>query len=106
MPGSRLEVADLVLHVDHTPGHTQGSVVLRLDADGERPEVLFTGDTLFAGSVGRSDLPGGDHDQLLESIGAQLLTRPDTAVVLPGHGSTSTIGAERSANAFLSTLVR
>lgn len=101
LAGTSLEVAGLRLHLDHTPGHTLGSVTLRLDSDGDRPELLFTGDTLFAGSVGRSDLPGGDHDQLLESIGARLLTRPDTAVVLPGHGSTTTIGAERTANPFL-----
>lgn len=99
--GTGLEVAGLQLHIDHTPGHTLGSVTLRLDGDGERPEVLFTGDTLFAGSIGRSDLPGGDHDQLLESIGTRLLSRSDDAVVLPGHGSTTTIGAERTGNPFL-----
>lgn len=99
--GESVELAGLRLHVEHTPGHTLGSVSLRLDGDGERPELLFTGDTLFAGSVGRSDLPGGDHDQLLESITSRLLSRADDSVVLPGHGSTTTIGAERTGNPFL-----
>lgn len=95
------DLAGLPLTVDHTPGHTGGSVVLRLAGDGERPEVLFTGDTLFAGSIGRTDLPGGSAAQELGSIHDRLLTRPDEAVVLPGHGPSSTIGAERAGNPFL-----
>ncbi|MTD16356.1 MBL fold metallo-hydrolase [Nakamurella sp. YIM 132087] len=96
-----IELAGLRLEIDHTPGHTQGSVVYRIAAEGERPELLLTGDTLFAGSIGRSDLPGGDGAQLLESIAQHLLVRPDDALVLPGHGPTSTIGAERRGNPFL-----
>lgn len=112
-----VELAGLTLAVDHTPGHTPGSVVYRLAAgsggsagagdaaaDAAHPEILFTGDTLFAGSIGRSDLPGGDSEQLLDSIRDQLLTRPDDAVILPGHGPTSTIGAERAGNPFLAGL--
>jgi hydroxyacylglutathione hydrolase len=101
---AELRVAGLTIHVDHTPGHTGGSVVYRFTADGDRPEVLLTGDTLFAGSVGRTDLPGGSSEELLSSIARQLLTRPDDAVVLPGHGPTSTIGAERIGNPFLAGL--
>jgi hydroxyacylglutathione hydrolase len=101
-----LQLAGLTLTVDHTPGHTRGSVVFRLAADGERPEVLLTGDTLFAGSVGRTDLPGGSTDELMASIAAKLLTRDDDAVVLPGHGQTSTIGAERAGNPFLAGFSR
>lgn len=100
-----VELAGLSVHVDQTPGHTPGSVVFRLtagsDADGSRPELLFTGDTLFAGSVGRTDLPGGSWDELRLSLKTALLTRPDTAVVLPGHGQSSTIGTERRGNPFL-----
>ena len=101
-----LELAGLRIGVHHTPGHTQGSVVFSLAATADRPEVLLTGDTLFAGSVGRTDLPGGSTEQLLESIAAELLCRADDAVILPGHGPTSTIGAERAANPYLTGLAR
>jgi hydroxyacylglutathione hydrolase len=96
-------LAGLPITIDHTPGHTGGSVVLRLAGDVERPEILLTGDTLFAGSIGRTDLPGGSASQELGSIHERLLTRPDAAVVLPGHGPSSTIGAERTGNPFLTT---
>lgn len=100
-----LEAAGLRVTVDHVPGHTKGSVVFRLpsamDDDGDRPELLFTGDTLFAGSVGRTDLPGGSWDELRHSLKTMLLTRPDGAVILPGHGPSSTIGTERAGNPFL-----
>ena len=75
--------------------------MIRLAGDAERPEILLTGDTLFAGSIGRTDLPGGSASQELGSIHERLLTRPDDAVVLPGHGPSSTIGAERAGNPFL-----
>lgn len=96
-----LGLADLPLTIDHVPGHTGGSVVLRLAADGDRPEVLLTGDTLFRGSIGRTDLPGGSMEQELCSIRDRVFIRPDTAVVLPGHGPQSTVGAEKAANPFL-----
>lgn len=104
--GQRLEFPGFELLVRHTPGHTGGSVVFQLDADeaSGRPEVLFTGDTLFAGSVGRTDLPGGSTATLDASLRDSLLTRPDSAVVLPGHGPQSTIGAERASNPFLMRL--
>jgi glyoxylase-like metal-dependent hydrolase (beta-lactamase superfamily II) len=101
LAGSSVELAGLTIAVHPTPGHTGGSVVFRVAGTGDRPEVLLTGDTLFAGSVGRTDLPGGSPQQLLASIGRELLSRPDDAVVLPGHGPVTTIGAERAGNPFL-----
>ncbi len=83
-----------------TPGHTQGSVCLYVPAQ----SLLLAGDTLFAGSVGRTDLPGGDSRQLLQSIYSRLLTLPETTVVVPGHGVTTSIGAEQERNPFLQTL--
>jgi Zn-dependent hydrolases, including glyoxylases len=94
-------LADLPLTVDHLPGHTGGSVVYRFAGDGDRPEILFTGDTLFAGSIGRTDLPGGSMDQELASIADRVLSRADDAVVLAGHGPATTVGNERSSNPFL-----
>jgi len=81
----------------HTPGHTQGSVCLYLPEQ----NLLLAGDTLFAGSVGRTDLPGGDGPMLLRSIHDKLLPLPDETVVLPGHGPKTTIGDERETNPFL-----
>ncbi|MEP6561402.1 MAG: MBL fold metallo-hydrolase, partial [Nakamurella sp.] len=95
------DLAGLPLTIDHTPGHTGGSLVIRLAGDGERPEILFTGDTLFAGSIGRTDLPGGNSAQELLSIRERIFSRADDAVVLPGHGPASTVGAERAGNPFL-----
>lgn len=94
-------LAGLPITIDHLPGHTGGSVVIRITADGDRPEILLTGDTLFAGSIGRTDLPGGSAVQELESIRTRILSRPDSAVLLPGHGQASTVGAERAGNPFL-----
>jgi hydroxyacylglutathione hydrolase len=82
----------------HTPGHTQGSVCLHLPAE----NLLLAGDTLFAGSVGRTDLPGGDGPMLIRSIHEKLLSLPDETVVIPGHGGKTTIGEERDSNPFLS----
>jgi glyoxylase-like metal-dependent hydrolase (beta-lactamase superfamily II) len=81
----------------HTPGHTQGSVCLYLPAQ----NLLLAGDTLFAGSVGRTDLPGGDGPTLIRSIHSKLLPLPDETIVLPGHGPRTTIGEERESNPFL-----
>ncbi|WP_232663582.1 MBL fold metallo-hydrolase [Pseudonocardia sp. TRM90224] len=101
--GSALELAGLTLSVDHTPGHTQGSVIFTTPTE-DGVDVIFAGDTLFAGSIGRTDLPGGDHAQMLVSLREKLLTRADTALVLPGHGQTTTIGRERMTNPFLQDL--
>jgi glyoxylase-like metal-dependent hydrolase (beta-lactamase superfamily II) len=81
----------------HTPGHTQGSVCLHFAP----LKMLIAGDTLFAGSIGRTDLPGGDYGQIIDSIQRRLLLLPDDTQVLPGHGPTTTIGQERRSNPFL-----
>ena len=98
--GSTLDPAGLSLTVDHTPGHTRGSVVFRSELD-EGGRVLFAGDTLFAGSIGRTDLPGGDMRTMNETLRTKLLPMPDDTVVLPGHGPSTTIGRERVSNPFL-----
>jgi glyoxylase-like metal-dependent hydrolase (beta-lactamase superfamily II) len=85
--------------VIHTPGHTQGSVCLHFVP----LNLLVAGDTLFAGSIGRTDLPGGDYGQIINSIESRLLPLPDETRVLPGHGPTTSIGAERKSNPFLRT---
>ena len=102
--GGSLTLAGLTLRVDHTPGHTPGSVVFST-ATGEGDEVILAGDTLFAGSIGRTDLPGGDTAQMMRSQRDKLLTRDDAAHVLPGHGPATTIGRERASNPFLQGLV-
>ena len=104
--GEVLRIAGLEVTVDHAPGHTQGSVTFRLPADsaGERPTTMLSGDLLFAGSIGRTDLPGGDHATMLRSLAAKVLTLPDEVVVLPGHGPGTTIGRERATNPFLADL--
>jgi hydroxyacylglutathione hydrolase len=102
--GAALEIAGVSLRVEHAPGHTGGSVLFCTDTVGpenENTEVILAGDTLFAGSIGRTDLPGGDHAQMLVSLAAMMDAHEDTAVVLPGHGPTTTIGRERVSNPFL-----
>jgi hydroxyacylglutathione hydrolase len=84
----------------YTPGHTQGSVCLHFAP----LKLLIAGDTLFAGSIGRTDLPGGNFDQIIDSIESRLLALPDETRVLPGHGPATTIGAERQSNPFLRNL--
>jgi hydroxyacylglutathione hydrolase len=100
--GQRLELAGLEVVVDHTPGHTQGSVTFRTPyaVDGIS-EVMFSGDLLFAGSIGRTDLPGGDHATMLETLRDKVLALPDDVAVLPGHGEQTSIGRERATNPFL-----
>ena len=87
----------------HTPGHTRGSVCLRLEAEGA-PPLLFSGDHLFAGSIGRTDLPGGSFDELMASMKDKILPLDDELLVLPGHGPTTTVGQERRTNPFLAQL--
>jgi hydroxyacylglutathione hydrolase len=96
--GDELELGDLTFKVFHTPGHTPGGISLYT------PGVVFVGDTLFAGSVGRTDLGGGDYKTLIESIKTKLLTLPPDTKVLPGHGPESTIALERATNPFLGGL--
>ena len=102
----RLELAGLTFVVDHTPGHTEGSVTFRSPYDSQDiSEVMFSGDLLFAGSIGRTDLPGGDHATMLRSLATKVLPLADDIVVLPGHGEQTSIGRERATNPFLQDLV-
>ena len=96
-PGETIQAGDIALEVRHTPGHSPGSVTL-VDHVGRR---AFTGDALFAGSIGRTDLPGGDMRTLLASIRSQILSLPADYAVLSGHGPASTVGDERRGNPFL-----
>jgi hydroxyacylglutathione hydrolase len=97
--GDTLELAGLRLGVRHTPGHTLGSVVFTLDTADE--PLLFAGDLLFAGSIGRTDLPGGSYPAMLESLARVVLPLDDATVVHPGHGPDTTIGRERATNPYL-----
>ena len=95
--GMRLEFGRRSIEVLHTPGHTKGGCCLLL----RNEQVVITGDTLFADSVGRTDLPGGSHEQLMASIKEKLMPLPDETVVWPGHGASSTIGRERRLNPYI-----
>jgi len=99
--GSVLDLAGLKLTVDHAPGHTKGSVTFRTPAAEDIPPVLFSGDLLFAGSIGRTDLPGGDSGAIMRSLARVCLPLDDATVVLSGHGSQTTIGRERATNPYL-----
>jgi hydroxyacylglutathione hydrolase len=112
--GDKIELGGITVAVDHTPGHTRGSVVFRVGGlersdwgmswtDGPT-ELAFTGDTLFKQSIGRTDLEGGSGRDILTSIVTKLLVLDDDTVVLPGHGPKSTIGAERRTNPFIEGL--
>lgn len=93
--GERLNFLQMPVDVLYTPGHSPGHVSLKFG------DVVFGGDALFSGSIGRTDLPGGNHEQLLESIHRELLSLPDSTVVFPGHGPPTTIEEERKSNPFL-----
>jgi glyoxylase-like metal-dependent hydrolase (beta-lactamase superfamily II) len=92
-----VRAGSLVANVMHTPGHTEGSICLYFPAE----KKLIAGDTLFAGSIGRTDLPGGSFDRIMNSLHGQVLALPDETVVIPGHGPETTIGEERENNPFL-----
>lgn len=96
--GESVAFADITFEALYVPGHSAGSIAWYCKDDG----CVFTGDALFAGGVGRSDLPGGNHDQLIRNIKGRLLTLPSDTVVYPGHGESSTIGAEKKDNPWLS----
>ena len=100
--GLTVGLAALPGEVIHTPGHTPGSICLLF----QKQNLLLAGDTLFAGSIGRTDLPGGDGRQILRSLRNRLLILPDTTRVFPGHGPETTIGEERQSNPFLQPNVR
>lgn len=92
-----IKAGSLEANVIHTPGHTEGSICLYFPAE----KKLIAGDTLFAGSIGRTDLPGGSYEKIIRSLHNQVLALPDETIVIPGHGASTTIGAEREANPFL-----
>jgi hydroxyacylglutathione hydrolase len=106
--GATLALAGLEVTVDHAPGHTGGSVLFRLPGAGsefEADQVCLSGDVLFAGSIGRTDLPGGSTETMLTSLRDKILPLADDTVVLPGHGPATTIGRERADNPYLRELV-
>jgi hydroxyacylglutathione hydrolase len=93
--GDKIQFGGYSLEVLHTPGHTPGGISLLVD------KMIFVGDTLFCGSIGRTDLPGGSYEQLIHSIQTKLLSKRDDYLVCPGHGPSSTVGQERESNPFL-----
>ncbi|MGE5724691.1 MAG: MBL fold metallo-hydrolase [Acidobacteriota bacterium] len=95
--GEKLRAGSLEANVLHTPGHTEGSVCLYFPAQ----QKLIAGDTLFAGSIGRTDLPGGSLEKIMSSLHQRVLALPDETIVVPGHGPLTTIGEERESNPFL-----
>ncbi|MEV0114421.1 MBL fold metallo-hydrolase [Streptomyces sp. NPDC059037] len=99
--GAQLKLAGLDFSVAHAPGHTKGSVTFQLPESAEVPSVFFSGDLLFAGSIGRTDMPGGSHAEILESLARVCLPLDDSTVVLPGHNEHTTIGRERATNPYL-----
>ncbi|HEX6578344.1 MAG TPA: MBL fold metallo-hydrolase [Jiangellaceae bacterium] len=103
-----ISLAGLSVTIDHAPGHTEGSVLFRLPDNGtsDSAQICLTGDVLFEGSIGRTDLPGGDPDQMMRSLAEKVLPLRDDTVVLPGHGPATTIGRERATNPFLRGLMR
>lgn len=92
-----VQAGSLAGHVIHTPGHTEGSVCVYFPTE----KMLIAGDTLFAGSIGRTDLPGGSFEKILKSLHDKVLVLPDETIVIPGHGPSTTIGEEREGNPFL-----
>jgi hydroxyacylglutathione hydrolase len=106
--GATLTLAGLEITVDHAPGHTGGSVLFRLPGAGsswDAEQICLSGDVLFAGSIGRTDLPGGSTGTMLTSLRDKILPLADDTVVLPGHGPETTIGRERASNPYLRKLV-
>ena len=95
--GDKLQAGDVVADVLHTPGHTEGSICLYIASE----KKLIAGDTLFAGSIGRTDLPGGSYKKIIDSLQGPVMALPDETIVVPGHGPLTTIGAERESNPFL-----
>lgn len=99
--GEEIALGNIKIKVLHTPGHTEGGLCLYIEDDG----ILFTGDTLFAGSIGRTDLPGGSYDVLMNSIKTKLIPLPDDVKVYTGHEGSSTMGQEKKTNPYLQELL-
>ena len=99
--GSTVTFGEYEARIHHTPGHCPGGVCLQIGRAGEAGKHLFVGDTLFAGSIGRTDLPGGDYEMLMRSITSVLFPLGDAAIVHPGHGPDTTIAKERTTNPFV-----
>jgi glyoxylase-like metal-dependent hydrolase (beta-lactamase superfamily II) len=97
--GDRVAVGNIVADVLHTPGHTEGSICLYFEPE----KKLIAGDTLFAGSIGRTDLPGGSYKKIMQSLHGPVMALPDETIVVPGHGPLTTIAEERETNPFLVT---
>ena len=95
--GRVLKIGEISSNVIHTPGHTEGSICVYFPAE----KKLIAGDTLFAGNIGRTDLPGGSMEKIMRSLHNQVLALPDDTEVVPGHGPVTTIGEERETNPFL-----
>jgi glyoxylase-like metal-dependent hydrolase (beta-lactamase superfamily II) len=94
--GDRVPFADREFRVSHTPGHTPGCVSYIM----EREKMAFVGDLIFAGSIGRTDLPGGDYDALIRAVREKIFVLPDDTVLFPGHGPSTTVGGEKRSNPF------
>jgi glyoxylase-like metal-dependent hydrolase (beta-lactamase superfamily II) len=106
--GATMTLAGLEITVDHAPGHTGGSVLFRVPgarSEWDADQICLSGDVLFAGSIGRTDLPGGSTETMLTSLRDKILPLADDTVVLPGHGPATTIGRERASNPYLRELV-
>ncbi len=99
--GDTFSGSGMVFTTLHTPGHTEGSVCLRVNDSETSEKLLFSGDHLFKGSIGRTDLPGGSYEKLVDSMRSKILPLDDRIIVLPGHGGVTTIGEERQTNPFL-----
>jgi glyoxylase-like metal-dependent hydrolase (beta-lactamase superfamily II) len=104
-PGQVIRFGDFEVRPHHTPGHCPGGVCLQIGPAGQPGKDLFVGDTLFAGSIGRTDLPGADHAMLISTIRTVLFAFGDDARVYPGHGPATTIGKERRTNPFLQAII-
>ena len=99
--GDEIKVGKLALKVIHTPGHTQGGICLWCEGQGNEAPLLFSGDTVFQDSVGRTDLPGGSYEALMDSIRTRIMPLPDRTRILPGHGPETTLGREKRHNPFM-----
>jgi glyoxylase-like metal-dependent hydrolase (beta-lactamase superfamily II) len=99
--GDTVSIEGCSLKVFHVPGHTKGGIALLHQAEHNDPAIIFTGDTLFAGGLGRTDFPSGNQNRLVQAIKEKIMTLPDETIIYPGHGPPTTVGEERANNPFL-----